>query len=454
MKSKNIKIVDQNNIDRDASVMFAFELEGSEYVSYWIERDDDENNLFVSRVLKNTDGTSNLLDIENEEEKTKVSEIVKTLITKSVKDESDKLVGETVTLDDGKVVKLVDVSFNKEQRINVPKTYITTVKKEVTKVTDEYYDVVSEEPSKVVEEIFPSVTPVVTEVTETVVVPTAETPILEPVETVVEETPAIVEVTPAVVEEPKAVEPTPVVSTPVVEVPAANAENVVVTEATTNVVTEPLTATIGVVNEPAVVESITVAAPVSIVEESTPETPVVAPIIPEVALSTPAPEVAPVLPAASVVETPVVMPAQTAVEVAPAVAEVPKAVEPTPVAPAPVVVPPVMEQPVVNNTLVFNASKETNLNAALGEAAKDTTIPVENIESVREFGEDAPLVNTTPAQPIAPMVQPEVASDPKTLTKKAGFANSKFFMVVAIAFFLASCVFLGYEVFNYFQLAK
>ena len=42
----------------------------------------------------------------------------------------------------------------------------------------------------------------------------------------------------------------------------------------------------------------------------------------------------------------------------------------------------------------------------------------------------------------------------KKLTKKAGFANSKFFMLVAIAFFLASCIFLGYEVFNYFQLTK
>ena len=88
MKSKNIKVVDQNNIDRDASVMFAFELEGSEYVSYWIERDDDENNLFVSKVIKNTDGTSNLLDIENADEKVKISDIIKTLITKAVKDEN------------------------------------------------------------------------------------------------------------------------------------------------------------------------------------------------------------------------------------------------------------------------------------------------------------------------------------------------------------------------------
>ena len=53
----------------------------------------------------------------------------------------------------------------------------------------------------------------------------------------------------------------------------------------------------------------------------------------------------------------------------------------------------------------------------------------------------------TPVAPAQPNVVPGV-------TNKAGFANSKFFMVVAVAFFLASCIFLGYEVFSYFQLTK
>ena len=52
MKNRNVKVVDQNNIDRDANVVFAIDLEGSEYVVYWVERDDDENNLFVSKLYK------------------------------------------------------------------------------------------------------------------------------------------------------------------------------------------------------------------------------------------------------------------------------------------------------------------------------------------------------------------------------------------------------------------
>ena len=59
-------------------------------------------------------------------------------------------------------------------------------------------------------------------------------------------------------------------------------------------------------------------------------------------------------------------------------------------------------------------------------------------------------VSTAPNTP--PVEQPAVAH--MSTTNKAGFASGKFFMVVAIAFFVASCVFLGYEVFHYFQLTK
>jgi hypothetical protein len=186
-----------------------------------------------------------------------------------------------------------------------------------------------------------------------------------------------------------------------------------------------------------------------------------------------------------VVETPVVAPTPVVVEPV-AVQPTPIQVVPTEVTPAPVVVEPitvaapvqpipvVAETPVTeptvvqpipepasvvtpdpNQPLVFNASKETNLNAALGEVASTTTIPVENIQPVRDFGVDTPVQSTPVVTPaVAPMQQPEVPVQGPVLTKKAGFADSKFFMVVAVAFFLASCVFLGYEVFSYFQLTK
>jgi len=58
MNYRNIKVVDEHSIDRNANIMFAFDLEGSEYVTYWIERDEDNGNIFVSKVIKNLDGHS------------------------------------------------------------------------------------------------------------------------------------------------------------------------------------------------------------------------------------------------------------------------------------------------------------------------------------------------------------------------------------------------------------
>ncbi len=424
MKNKNVKVIDEHNIDRDANVMFALELEGSEYVVYWIERDEESNNLFVSKVLKNIDGTYNMLNIDDDDKKREVADLVKTLISNSVTDQNDKMVGTTTTLSNGKVVKFVNVSFNKEQQINVAKTYITTVKKEVTKVSETYYDVVVEEakvadvlpaaPVEPVQAIFPELSaPVVEAPVTPQPAPAVVEPITAPQPTVIP-TP-VVEPKPVVMASPEVTLATPVqpsvVETPVIPQPAP-------------VVVEPVVAV-----QPEVVSTSTVVTPTPVNVTSDPIIP--APVVSE--------------PIASVVETPTVVQPVSA-----QIAETPQ------------VIPPVAEPATVvetsNQPLVFNAAKETNLNAALGEVANSTTIPVENIEPIREFGVESPVVQSTPVQPTAPVNQTveatssTVAETPSS--PKSGFANSKFFMVVAIAFFLASCVFLGYEVYNYFQLVK
>ena len=400
MKNRNVKVLDEHNIDRNANVMFALDLEGSEYVVYWIERDEESNNVFVSKVLKNLDGTYNMLNIDDDNKRKEIADSVKILISMAVSDQNDKLSGTTTTLSDGKNIKFVDVSFNKEQNINVPKTYITTVKKEVTKVAETYYDVVVEE--SMVADVLPSVTPVVTPTVE--VFPELTVPSVEPVV--------------APVQEPVKVE-TPVVPTPVEAVP----------EVTPEVVPTP------VVETPQVVQA----------------------VAPEVVVPQVTEPAAPVTPAVLEVAQPAVSPVQVSVA-EPVGAPTPEPVKvetpvvPTPVEAVPVVTPEVVSTP-VNTPLVFNATKETNLNAALGEVASSTTIPVENIQPVKEFGVETPAVQSVSTVPNTPPVEQPVVA-PMSTTNKAGFASGKFFMVVAIAFFVASCVFLGYEVFHYFQLTK
>ena len=91
------------------------------------------------------------------------------------------------------------------------------------------------------------------------------------------------------------------------------------------------------------------------------------------------------------------------------------------------------------------AISKSNLNKALDEVSsqKVVTAPQDGVESLREFGVDASSIEPAPA----------VASENvKTLTRSKGFANNKFFMAIAILFFVAACVFLGYEAFQYFQI--
>ena len=326
---RTVEIVDEHGINRKATIMCGLDVAGTNYAVYSIERDTDNDNLFVSKLIKDNDGTDKMINIEDNLEKTKLADIVKQVVATSVNNENDKADGD-ITLSNGESVHLVSVLINKEQSINVAKTYITTVKKPVTKVANDYCRV---DAKPEIESVLDA----------SVDAPAPEIPVPEAV-------PA------APVEEPVLPEPAPVVDAPAPEIP-----------------------------------------------------------VPEVA---PAAPVEPVLP------------------------------EPTPVVDAPAT----PDQ----NGMFFDASHESNLNAALSEAS-NTAIPVNDVEAVREFGVDAPVPGSIPTvaqpQPAVPEAPVNTESGPVlTRTAGAGFANNKFFMVIAIAFFLASCVFLGYEVFRYFSI--
>ena len=53
MENKSIKVIDEHNIDRVANVICAIDVDGSDYVVYSIERDSDNDNIFVSKLVKN-----------------------------------------------------------------------------------------------------------------------------------------------------------------------------------------------------------------------------------------------------------------------------------------------------------------------------------------------------------------------------------------------------------------
>ena len=91
--------------------------------------------------------------------------------------------------------------------------------------------------------------------------------------------------------------------------------------------------------------------------------------------------------------------------------------------------------------VVFDASKENNLLNALSDKTieasnKAMLLNDDSLNNVRDFGGEPTKVN----------YQPNV--------RKAGFVNSKLLTVISILFFLASCGFLVYEIFNFINAKK
>lgn len=405
MESKNVKVIDEHGIDREANVICKFVNNGNDYVLYSIERDDDNDNLFVSKLVNNNDGTSNMVNIEDSSEKAKINELAKSLVTYSIKNEND-VASSVVELPDGDRVDVSSVLFNKDQNINVSKTYVTTVKKAVTNVSEKFYQVEN-----------------MKEGVETVVEAIPEMPEVEavsiPEERVLDNEPTDEEIMNSFVEPPVEevkVEEAPVLEEPKEEVKTETPE-IIPEEKVEMVKEEPM----AVVNEEVILP-----AP----EVKTEETSVLATDSEPVAIEEVKSEPEPIIPTVSAVPV--------------------QATEPVEVLPEPSL--PVPEE---TPELVFDASKEENLKIALGEVTSDTSVKVDDAESFREFGQETPALETpTEVAEFAETSAVEQAGPVKTLKRSKGFANSKFITVVAILFFVASCLFLGYEIFNYFQLTK
>lgn len=79
MSNKTIKLVDEHNINREAKIITMIEYEETEYVVYSIDRDEENANIFVSKLVK--EGDHLLLDeIQSTDVKEKIDNVVKEMI--------------------------------------------------------------------------------------------------------------------------------------------------------------------------------------------------------------------------------------------------------------------------------------------------------------------------------------------------------------------------------------
>ena len=386
MESKNIKIVDEHNIDRTGYKVCAIDVDGSDYVIYAIERDGENDNVFVSKIIKNINGTSSMINIDDSYEKEKLSLVVKELIKYAVDSQEDKLTKNSVSLPSGKIVNIISVMIDKkEQNINVQKTYITTVKKAVTKVSEEFYDILfSENNSNLMNDIFP--------VFDSPFEENTNHPINDGVSTVNEK-----------------------------EIPESNtSENVFKIESIPNFVSTD--------NNEAKVQD--VSSPIVDLNNNTVD------LSPKEADNLIISQNDTVLPVAENSENSESLNNNNDSSFFFTTDEKKELTN---------------SNSNMTEGLVFDASKEVNLNEALGEVSADKVIPMENIQPIRDFGVDQVKDETTTSN-ITSLENNNI----NTVNNNgaAGFANNKFFMVIAILIFVGACVFLGYEAFTYFQAVK
>ncbi len=76
----DFKITDEKNVERDATLLTVIEVDEKEYVIYSIDRDEENVNIFVSELKKDSNGNDIIVDIEDENEKIKLNEIVRNII--------------------------------------------------------------------------------------------------------------------------------------------------------------------------------------------------------------------------------------------------------------------------------------------------------------------------------------------------------------------------------------
>ncbi len=296
-----------------------------------------------------------------------------------------------------------------EQKINVKSTYVATVKKDVVNNALSFYANKKEDSVFSNGSVFPEMTNAMPEVPAIDVAPNITPEVVSLSESKVEDTVTIPEE--LKIDNTVSVEE-PVLSNSVLE-PVNNVQSVQTGEL-------PGIPNLNVLNP--IPEE-----PVTVNPEPVAASQIVPPMVEPVANPIPQP-----MPSVPPVESPQPIPNP-----------VPESVIPTPINDNFTNIESMVNQ-VSENPIRFDASKETNLLGALsGGQSSVGNMPVtpDNLNVVREFGVDEPV--TTGDGGSAPMSKPV-----------AGFVNSKILLILVIIFFLASCVFLGYEIYKYVTLPK
>lgn len=78
---EKFKVVDENGIEHTAEVVTAFSYKEKEYLIYSIDRDEENANILVSRLVKDEEGYDMIEDIDDDNERIDVQNAVKEILS-------------------------------------------------------------------------------------------------------------------------------------------------------------------------------------------------------------------------------------------------------------------------------------------------------------------------------------------------------------------------------------
>jgi len=74
------QIIDEFGQEKDARILNILEMNNQEYVVYAVSQNEEEDNIFASKLVKDKDGNEDIIPIDNEEEKRVVYDVVRKFI--------------------------------------------------------------------------------------------------------------------------------------------------------------------------------------------------------------------------------------------------------------------------------------------------------------------------------------------------------------------------------------
>ncbi|MBQ8192846.1 MAG: DUF1292 domain-containing protein [Bacilli bacterium] len=73
-------VIDENGIEKEAEIITSFNYNEKDYLIYSIDSDEENTNIFVSKLLKDSEGYDYIEDINDDKEREEIQSIVKEIL--------------------------------------------------------------------------------------------------------------------------------------------------------------------------------------------------------------------------------------------------------------------------------------------------------------------------------------------------------------------------------------